>query len=86
LTGFCRAKEKHPETVGEKGVLGLGTSMVLAGSETTAITLTAILYYLVKNPGAYEKLQQEVDRAFGHIPPGEAVPFQEAQKLVYLDA
>lgn len=86
LDKFLQAKEKHPDSISDREVLGLGISMVLAGSETTAITLTAIFYYLLKNPKAYKKLQAEVDEAFAEVPRGNAVPFQAAQKLPYLDA
>jgi cytochrome P450 len=35
----------------------------LAGSDTTAISLRAILYYLIKTPTPYKRLQAEVDQA-----------------------
>ncbi|KAH8805095.1 cytochrome P450 [Xylogone sp. PMI_703] len=38
--------------------------LVLAGSETTATTLTGICYYLLKNPECLEKLRAEIDEAF----------------------
>ncbi len=41
---------------------------IIAGSDTTASVLTAVLYYLLRNPGAYERVQTEVDGAF---PSGE---------------
>ena len=41
---------------------------IIAGSDTTSSVLTAVLYYLLCNPAAYERLQEEVDDAF---PKGE---------------
>jgi cytochrome P450 len=35
--------------------------IVTAGSDTTSITLTLALYYLLKNRGAYARLVDEVD-------------------------
>jgi len=41
---------------------------IIAGSDTTSSVLTAALYYLLRNPEAYERLQAEIDGAF---PSGE---------------
>lgn len=35
--------------------------VIIAGSETTATTLAAVLFYLTKDPKAYQKLQREID-------------------------
>jgi len=45
-----------------------GMLAIIAGSDTTSSVLTAIIYYLLLNPTAYERLQGEVDGAF---PSGE---------------
>ena len=45
-----------------------GQLVIIAGSDTTSSVLTAALYYLLLNPAAYERLQEEVDGAF---PSGE---------------
>ncbi|KAI0281341.1 high nitrogen upregulated cytochrome P450 monooxygenase 2 [Russula brevipes] len=45
-----------------------GSLAIVAGSDTTSSTLTALVYYLLLNPAAYERLQEEVDSAF---PSGE---------------
>jgi cytochrome P450 len=64
--------------------------MVFAGSETTAISLSAVFYFLVKHPRVYLKLMQELDNAVadGTIEsrPDKTVSWPEAQKLTYLDA
>jgi cytochrome P450 len=48
-----------PAQVAEEGKLA-----ILAGSAPVSIVLTAMLYYLLCNPVAYERLQAEVDNAF----------------------
>ncbi|KAI9445739.1 high nitrogen upregulated cytochrome P450 monooxygenase 2 [Lactarius psammicola] len=45
-----------------------GMLAIIAGSDTSSSVLTAALYYLIRNPLAYEHLQAEVDGAF---PSGE---------------
>jgi cytochrome P450 len=60
--------------------------MVLAGSESTAISLAAIFYYILRDPAIHAKLRAEIDEAFHEVPFGEPVGFQAAQNLPYLDA
>ncbi|KAK4552245.1 hypothetical protein LTR86_010599 [Recurvomyces mirabilis] len=86
LDKFLSTKAKHPETIGDREVLGLGISMVLAGSESTAVTLSACFYHVLRSVGVYKKLQAEVNQAFPGFVLDEAVSFQSSQKLPYLDA
>jgi len=63
------------DDVAQDGVLS-----IIAGSDTTSSVLTAVIYYLILNPAAYERLQEEVDCAF---PSGEE-PL-DAEKLSHLE-
>ncbi|KAI4843690.1 benzoate 4-monooxygenase cytochrome-like protein P450 [Aureobasidium sp. EXF-8845] len=71
-------------------VLAASTSMVFAGSETTAISLSSVFYHLVRHPKVYAKLMQELDDAAetGAIQQraNNKVSWAESQKLPYLDA
>ena len=71
-------------------VLASCTSMIFAGSETTAISLSAVFYNLVKHPEVYRKLMAELDEATrnGAIADkvNNKVSWSETQKLPYLDA
>jgi cytochrome P450 len=40
------------------------STLVVAGSETTATTVTAAFYFLLTNPDAYQQLRNEVRSAF----------------------
>ncbi|KFY20810.1 hypothetical protein V493_07618, partial [Pseudogymnoascus sp. VKM F-4281 (FW-2241)] len=64
--------------------------MAFAGSETTAISLSAIFYYLLRQPLTLTRLLAELDSAeqrglFADVTPG-VVSWAEAQQLPYLDA
>ena len=90
LTKFNLAQRDHPEFMTDRQVLASCTSMIFAGSETTAISLSSIFYNLVKHPRVYKKLMEELDEAAmnGIITERERskVSWAEAQKLPYLDA
>jgi cytochrome P450 len=90
LTKFTQAQHDHPEFMTDHQVLASCNSMVFAGSETTAISLSSVFYNLVKHPKAYKKLMEELDDAArtGAIAekPNRKVGWKESQTLPYLDA
>lgn len=90
LSKFIAARENRPEFMTDTLVQTMAVSMAFAGSETTAITLSAVFYYLLRNPECYKKLQEELDEAarsgaFSDYDTG-LVTFAEAQKFPYLHA
>lgn len=90
LTKFTQAQHDHPEFMTDQQVLSSCNSMVFAGSETTAISLSSVFYNLVKHPKAYKKLMEELDEAArnGTISekPYHKVGWKESQTLPFLDA
>ena len=90
LSMFLKAKEDRPDFFHDGRVLTMAVSMAFAGSETTAISLAAVFYYLLKNPQCYEKLIKEVDDsvANGTIQNRDngLISWTESQRLPYLDA
>lgn len=90
LTKFTQAQYDHPEFMDDTRVLTSCTSMVFAGSETTAISLSSIFYFLLKHPQCYRKLMHELDESIrnGTIEdrPNGVVSWADSQKLPYLDA
>jgi len=59
------------------------TLIVDAGSETTAIALTHLIYYLIKSPDCFLKLREEVSEAMA----GEKIaPYSKVKSLPYLKA
>ena len=90
LSKFLAAREARPEFMSDTLVQTMAVSMAFAGSETTAITLSAVFYYLLRNPSTLASLQKELDDAarqgaFADTETG-LVTWHEAQKLPYLDA
>lgn len=58
----------------------------MAGSDTTAISLRSIFYYLCRNPEAKRKLLAEIDEAEAQGKISDPVTFVEAQELGYFQA
>lgn len=90
LTMFLKAGEARPEFMTDKRILTMAVSMAFAGSETTAISIAAVFYYLLKNPECMRCVKQELDDAVatGAIEnrPSGLVSWAESRKLPYLDA
>ena len=89
LAKFLNAKRENPEIVNDRTILGLSLSMVNAGGDTTAITLSAFFYYLLKTPRCLDRLQEELDTHLSEKSSGSfkyIITFKEAQQLSYLEA
>jgi cytochrome P450 len=90
LSMFLKAKNDRPDFMTDERVLTMAVSMAFAGSETTAISLAAVFYYLLRNPKCYDKLMQELKQAedegrLTKVSTG-TVTWAESQQLPYLDA
>jgi cytochrome P450 len=57
-----------------------------AGSDTTGISMSAVIYFLMKNPACLQKLRDEIEAAAREGNLSNPVTFQEGQKLPYLQA
>lgn len=91
LTGFINAKYPHTSTPVEPSeVIALATSVISAGSDTTAIALTAFFYFILTHPATYDRVQAEVDAAYerGLVSDKDRglVSYAEGVKLEYLQA
>ena len=96
LTRFLQAQKDYPEFMNDTRVLAVCLSLIFAGSDSTAISLSTIFHNLLSNPHAYSRVMQEVDAAVesGKLYADEAsqgsdneiFSFNAAQSLPYLDA
>lgn len=66
-------------------VTSLGAN-IAAGSDTTAISLSTIIYYLTKNPHKAQKLRDEIHEFEEKGEISDPAMFQEVQKMPYLQA
>lgn len=57
---------------------------VIAGADTTTITMRALFYYCLKDQRVWKKLQDEVRTA--NLPTNKPVPMATARQLPYLEA
>jgi cytochrome P450 len=81
LSKFLSARVNNPETVPEWFILSWIMTNLIAGSDTTAISLRAMFYYLLKNPASLSRLRAEIGTARSN-----PVSWAEAREMKYLDA
>lgn len=86
MTKFLNIHESNPEKLTKIDIQLICQSNIAAGSDTTSITLSAIFYYLLKNPHTYQRLQVEIDDAASEGTISDPISFKEAQDLPYLQA
>lgn len=65
----------------------MGLSNIIAGADTTALSLSAILYYLIRTPRAMNKLRAEIkDKTETGACEEDRVAFKDGQNMPYLQA
>jgi len=75
----------RPDGLSPNEVLANAQILIIAGSETTATLLTATAYFLMTNPGPYERLKEEIRSVFASLDE-ITVTATGVSKLQYLDA
>ncbi|MCJ1363635.1 hypothetical protein MMC16_002742 [Acarospora aff. strigata] len=78
-------KEKARE-MDDMAVLSMATSNIFAGSDTTAISIRSIIYYLLKNPDYKRKLVEEIDNRKNEGRLSIPVTVEESKSMPYLQA
>lgn len=86
LSKFVQATIDRPEYMDQAKVMTMAVSMAFAGSETTAISLSSVFYYLLKNPQYMNRLLDELNSTEFQDTENGIVTWAESQKLEYLDA
>ena len=86
LDKLFEVQNKKEKQMSDNDVLSMAASNVFAGSDTTAISLRSIIYYLLKNPPCLSKLREEIEdrKREGHL--SDPVKLEEANDMPYLQA
>ena len=86
MARFLAAHEATPDKMSEADIFTISITNIAAGSDTTAVTLSALFYYLLKHPASYQRLQQEIDAASATGLIDDPITFRQALNLPYLQA
>ncbi|KAJ8071205.1 hypothetical protein OCU04_001542 [Sclerotinia nivalis] len=86
MTKILTASEKDPKRITRVDLFTTCQSNIGAGSDTTAITLSSVLYHLLKYPETYQRLREEIETAAKERRASDPITFKEAQGLPYLQA
>ncbi|OKL62006.1 hypothetical protein UA08_02919 [Talaromyces atroroseus] len=85
LDKYLEAQQKYPELIDHGQMIGYLLTNTVAGSHPAAYTLTALVYYVLKTKGVYEKIGDEL-ASVGLLGFSEPVSYKQAKSLVYLEA
>ncbi|GKT43322.1 cytochrome P450 monooxygenase vrtE [Colletotrichum spaethianum] len=83
LQYFVNSKGTHPDIVDEGTIIGYLLLNLIAGADTTAITLRALFYYCLKNPRIWKRLESDI---VTNIPSDKPASYSAARALPYLEA
>ncbi len=74
--------KRNGQPMKDKQLLDEIRTLIIAGHETTALTLTWTWYLISQNPQIYQKLYDEINK----ILPNKGPEFSDLEKLPYMDA
>ncbi|KAL4861441.1 hypothetical protein BDV12DRAFT_208025 [Aspergillus spectabilis] len=86
LGQLFQVKKEKPNQVNDATITSIATANIFAGSDTTAISLRAIFYFLATNPRCLSKLRQEIHERGVDGRLKFPIRFSEANAMPYLQA
>ncbi|BGP36564.1 hypothetical protein JCM10449v2_000465 [Rhodotorula kratochvilovae] len=86
LSKLVTAKNPDGSPYSTRQIEVAATSILGAGSDTTAVTMRALLGYIVKDPRVQEKVLSEIDEAFETGALSLPVTYADGTKLQYFQA
>lgn len=82
LDRYIESRAKNPDIVDDSTILSYLLANLMAGSDTTASTMGAAVYYILKHPSVYKRLRKELTTANLSTP----AQWKQIKDLPYLDA
>lgn len=86
MTKMIRLHRQDPQKLTDYHLFMVAQSNVIAGFDTTAISLASTMYHLIKTPRVLQNLRNEINaaRELGKL--SERITFHESQDLPYFQA
>jgi cytochrome P450 len=85
MAKFEAISKSKPDQFDGSDVLSACATNVVAGSDTTAISMRAVVYYVLKNPACQKRLVEEVDEHYAEQESG-ILSFDMANNMPFLQA
>jgi hypothetical protein len=86
LAQFLASHEKDPNTFTDWDIMVGAFGNIVAGADTTWITLSAVLLFLMKNSACLQKVRIEVDQFAKAGEISDPISFSESQRMPYTQA
>ena len=86
LSKLFAVHDEKPNELDNAAVTSMATSNIFAGSDTTAISTRAIIYYLLKNPQCKQRLIDEIDSLQKQGKLSDPAKLSEADAMPYMQA
>ena len=85
LDRFIEVKNANPDTVNDPQIISWLMINMIAGADTTAITIRSALYYSLRTPGVWTRLRSELAAA-GLTKDRCPIQYRDCRSVAYLDA
>ncbi|KAG7038932.1 cytochrome P450 oxidoreductase [Colletotrichum scovillei] len=86
MSKLFRLHHENPDKFPESAVFTTCMINIGAGSDTTSISLCAVIYDLASHPVVLQRLREDIDAKFAELDNPEFIPFKDAQAMSFLQA